>query len=106
MALLQLLLTLLSRTAGRVFSLSWELPLPEHFEAAAKPVTEDQVAEVITCGPDPKRHVSAVQKYVEAGHDHVCVHQVGPDQQGFMKFYERDVLPKVVSARRRVKAGR
>jgi len=34
------------------------------------------------------------------------VHQVGPDQEGFMKFYERDVLPKVVAARRRVKAGR
>jgi G6PDH family F420-dependent oxidoreductase len=93
-------------TSALESSLSWELPLPEHFEAAAKLVTEDQVAEVITCGPDPKRHVSAVQKYVEAGYDHICVHQVGPDQEGFMKFYEQDVLPKVVSARRRVKAGR
>jgi len=27
-------------------------------------------------------------------------------EEGFMKFYERDVLPKVVAARRRVKAGR
>jgi coenzyme F420-dependent glucose-6-phosphate dehydrogenase len=93
-------------TSALESSLSRELPLPEHFEAAAKPVTEDQVAEVITCGPDPKRHLSAVQKYVEAGYDHVCVHQVGPDQEGFMKFYEREVLPKVGSARRRAKAGR
>lgn len=23
----------------------------------------------------------------------VCAHQVGPDQEGFFEFYERDVLP-------------
>ena len=84
-------------TSALESSLSWELPLPEHFEAAAKPITEDQVAEVITCGPDLKRHLSAVQKYAEAGYDHICVHQVGPDQEGFMKFCEREVLPKMSS---------
>lgn len=84
-------------TSALESSLSWELPLPEHFEAAAKPITEDQIAEVITCGPDLKRHLSAVQKYAEAGYDHICVHQVGPDQEGFMRFYEREVLPKMSS---------
>ena len=35
----------------------------------------------------------AIQEYVDAGYDHVYVHQIGPDQEGFLKFYEREVLP-------------
>ena len=34
-------------TAGMESSLSWELPLPQHFEAVAELVTEEQVAESI-----------------------------------------------------------
>jgi hypothetical protein len=56
-------------------------------------ITEDKIAEEVTCGPDPERHIEAIRKYVDAGYDHVCVHQIGPDQAGFMDFYEREVLP-------------
>ena len=70
-------------------SLSWELPLPEHFEAVAELVTQDQVAESVTCGPDPERHLAAIRKYAAAGIDHICVHQVGKDQKGFFEFYAR-----------------
>jgi G6PDH family F420-dependent oxidoreductase len=61
-----------------------ELPLPSHFEEAAELVTEDDIAENIVCGPDPERHISAIQEYIDAGYDHVYVHQVGPDQDGFL----------------------
>lgn len=81
-------------TAAMESSLSWELPLPAHFEAVAELVTEDGVAESILCGPDPKRHLAAIAKYADAGYDHICIHQVGPDQVGFMRFYEREILPK------------
>jgi coenzyme F420-dependent glucose-6-phosphate dehydrogenase len=84
-------------TAAMDSSLAWELPLPAHFEAVAQLVTEDQVAEAITCGPDADAHVQAIREYAEAGYDHVCVHQVGPDQEGFLRFYEREVLPRVGS---------
>jgi G6PDH family F420-dependent oxidoreductase len=78
-------------------ALAWELPLPAHFEAAAQLVTEDAVAESVACGPDPDKHLEAIKKYADAGYDHVCVHQIGPDQEGFIRFYERDVLPKLTS---------
>jgi coenzyme F420-dependent glucose-6-phosphate dehydrogenase len=71
------------------------LPLPRHFEDAAKLVTEDAVAEVIVCGPDPAKHVAAITQYVKAGFDHVLVHQVGPDQAGFFAFYASEVLPRL-----------
>jgi G6PDH family F420-dependent oxidoreductase len=74
--------------------LGQELPLPRHFEQAARMVTEDDVAKKVTCGPDPKKHIKAIKEYVDAGCSHVYVHQVGPEQEGFLKFYEREVLPK------------
>jgi coenzyme F420-dependent glucose-6-phosphate dehydrogenase len=70
-----------------------ELPMPSHFEEAAELVGEEEIASSIVCGPDPERHLAAIREYIEAGYDHVYVHQVGPDQDGFFDFYERDVLP-------------
>jgi coenzyme F420-dependent glucose-6-phosphate dehydrogenase len=72
-----------------------ELPLPRHFEQAAEVVREDDVAGSVVCGPDPEAHLDAIRAYVDAGYDHVYLHQVGPDQEGFFRFYETDVLPKV-----------
>jgi G6PDH family F420-dependent oxidoreductase len=70
-----------------------ELTLPAHFEEAAATLDVEDVAESIVCGPDPDRHRAAIQEYVDAGYDHVYVHQVGPDQDGFLDFYEREILP-------------
>ncbi|HEU5432556.1 MAG TPA: TIGR03557 family F420-dependent LLM class oxidoreductase, partial [Thermomicrobiales bacterium] len=78
--------------------LGQELPTPSYFEQAAKLVTEDRVAKEIICGPDPQKHLAAIEQYVDAGFSHVYVHQVGPDQEGFFRFYEREILPKLESA--------
>lgn len=74
--------------------LSTELALPEHFQDAAKMITEQDVARDVTCGPDPQHHIDQIRKYIAAGYDHVYIHQVGPDQEGFFRFYEKQVLPK------------
>jgi coenzyme F420-dependent glucose-6-phosphate dehydrogenase len=79
--------------------LGQELPLPSHFEAASAMVGEDDVAAAVTCGPDPERHIEAIDAFVDAGYDHVYVHQVGPDQEGFIRFAERELLPHYATAR-------
>jgi len=38
-----------------------------------------------------------IREFVAAGFDHVYVHQVGPDQEGFLDFYEREILPAAES---------
>ena len=73
--------------------LNWELPLPSHFEAAVESVEEDDVAESVICGPDPDGYRKAIQEFVGAGYDHVYLHQIGPDQEGFLRFYERELQP-------------
>ena len=78
-------------TEGVEGQLAQELALPSHFEAAAANVTEEMVAEQIACGPDPERHMAAINKYLEAGFDEVYINQIGPDQEGFFRFYEREL---------------
>jgi coenzyme F420-dependent glucose-6-phosphate dehydrogenase len=82
-------------TAASKGELTQELPTPAHFEQAAKMVREDDVAQVIICGPDPERHIAGVKEFIDAGFDHVYVHQIGPDQEGFFRFYAQEVLPKL-----------
>jgi coenzyme F420-dependent glucose-6-phosphate dehydrogenase len=82
-------------TAAVKGELTQELPTPAHFEQAAKMVREEDVAQAIICGPDSGRHIAGVKEFVDAGIDHIYVHQIGPDQEGFFDFYEREVLPKL-----------
>jgi coenzyme F420-dependent glucose-6-phosphate dehydrogenase len=49
----------------------------------------------VVCGPDPERYVEATTEFVEAGYDHVYFHQIGPDQEGFFRFYERELAPRL-----------
>ncbi|HEY3723270.1 MAG TPA: TIGR03557 family F420-dependent LLM class oxidoreductase [Acidimicrobiia bacterium] len=69
-----------------------ELAVPTQFAAAASLVTEDAVAEQVVCGPDPARHRAAIDRFVAAGFTTVYVHQIGPDQQGFLDFARRELL--------------
>ena len=85
-------------TAAVAGELGQELPLPRHFEQAIKTVREEDVAQTVVCGPDPERHRQAIRQFLEAGIDHVYLHQVGPDQVGFFRFYAREVLPAFRSA--------
>jgi G6PDH family F420-dependent oxidoreductase len=75
--------------------LAQELPTPRHFEQASSLVTEEMVAEAIPCGPDPEKHLESIRQYVEAGFDEVYVQQIGPEQEGFFRFYENEILPKL-----------
>jgi coenzyme F420-dependent glucose-6-phosphate dehydrogenase len=81
--------------AGLEGPLSQELAIPEHYEAAAKLLSEDDVAKTVICGPDPERHLETIRGYEQAGYDHVYVHQVGPDQESFLRFYAEEILQKV-----------
>jgi coenzyme F420-dependent glucose-6-phosphate dehydrogenase len=75
--------------------LSQELPQPQHFEEAAQTITEEMVAELVPCGPDPETHLAQLRKFVDAGYDHVFVHQIGDDQEQAIDFYRREIMPRL-----------
>ncbi|HVL90019.1 MAG TPA: TIGR03557 family F420-dependent LLM class oxidoreductase [Actinomycetota bacterium] len=78
--------------------LTVELPLPRHFEQASQNIDEDDVASSITVGPALGGYVEAVRKYTDAGYDHVYIHQIGPDQSGFIDFARAELLPAIRSS--------
>jgi G6PDH family F420-dependent oxidoreductase len=78
---------------GNLFS---GLETPREFSEAAKQVRLDDVRASIVCGPDPRRYVEAVQECFQAGFQGVALHQIGPDQVGFFRFWERELRPKLV----------
>lgn len=83
-----------------------ELPNPKHFEQLAGIVTEDMVAERVVCGPDMDRHAEEIGAFIDAGYDHVYVHQVGPNQEGFLEAYAKDILPRFAGRAAGATAGR
>ncbi len=84
-------------TAALHGEVSQELPNPSQFTDLVKSVTEDQVAEAILCGPDADPHLEKIEEYTKAGFDHVYVHQVGPDQAGYLDFARKEILPGVAA---------
>ncbi|HVL32275.1 MAG TPA: TIGR03557 family F420-dependent LLM class oxidoreductase [Actinomycetota bacterium] len=76
-------------------SLSVEIATPADFEAACETVRPEDVAQAMPCGPDPEKYLAAIREYADAGYDHVYLHQVGPDQDGFFSFFEREISPKL-----------
>ncbi len=75
--------------------LAQTLPRPRDFADANTLVPRDAVGEQVTCGPDPERHLAAVQPYLEAGFDEVYVQQIGPDQDAFFEAWSGKVLPEL-----------
>ena len=76
-------------------ALGQELATTAHYEAVAELVREEDVAESVVCGPDPERHLEQIRAFEHAGFDHVFVHQIGPEQDGFLRFYSEQVLPRL-----------
>ena len=68
-----------------------ELPNPANFEAVTALATPDQVREQFACGPDPKRHLEVAQEFANAGFDHLVAMNAGPDPDGFMDFFAREL---------------
>lgn len=70
-----------------------ELAEPAAFDAATQLLEPADFRDTVPCGPDPDRYVGAVRRYRDAGFDHVILTQVGPDQAGFLRFWEHELAP-------------
>ncbi len=81
--------------------LSQDLPTPTHFEQASENVTPEMIAESIPCGPDAAPMLESVDQAIDAGADHIYFHQIGPDQEGFIEFWKKELEPELASRRDR-----
>ena len=86
-----------SRWAVTGWKVMSELPNPVNFEAASTTVREDDILEQFACGPDADVHLTAIQEYADAGFDHLVLQNAGPDPDGFIKFYRRELASELGS---------
>jgi len=75
--------------------LTYELPLPRHFEQATEDVTPEQIKEALPVGPDADRYLDQIRQYEQAGYTHLYLHQIGPDQEGFFRFWREELAPRI-----------
>lgn len=73
--------------------LGLELATPEQFAAVAELITTEDVSTRVVCGPDLEPIADRVELFIEAGVDHVFIHQVGPRQRPFLEVAGQELLP-------------
>jgi hypothetical protein len=71
------------------------LPRPQDFEAASSLVPVEAMGDQFACGPDPKKHLAVLRKYIDAGFDEVYVQQIGGNHEKFFRTWADDVLPAI-----------
>ncbi len=74
--------------------LNWEIPTPKYFEELAGMTDPETLTRHMACGNDPQSHIDEIKNFINAGYDHVFIHQLGPEQEGFINFYKEEVLPE------------
>jgi coenzyme F420-dependent glucose-6-phosphate dehydrogenase len=72
-----------------------DLARPKDFEAVLAPLPEPALTDGVICGPDPELYVEAIARFAAAGYTEVYVHQIGPDQQEFLRFEAEHVRPRL-----------
>ena len=80
-----------SRWALTGWKVMSELPNPVNFDAASATVRAEDVVQQFAVGPDPEKYVQHVQQYVDAGFDHIVLQNAGPDPEGFVDFFTREL---------------
>jgi len=73
--------------------LSQDLPTYQHFEWATSNATMEMTTSSTPCGPDPQPVLEKIQQLESAGIDHIHLHQIGPDQEGFFRFWGEQLRP-------------
>jgi len=76
-------------------SASQELPLPKDFEQLVEDRDADELEGTIPLGPDADEYLEQLQEYDKAGYTHVCIHQIGSDQAGFLEFAKGELMPRI-----------
>lgn len=74
-----------------------ELPNPANFEAASATVREEDIRQQFAVGPDPEPYLEAASEYARAGYDNLVLMNAGPDPDGFLDFFQRELSERLRS---------
>lgn len=75
--------------------LNVELRLPKDYMSAASSLSPDQITANIPLGQDVEKILESINTYTQAGFDHIYIHNIGPNQAEFIKFFTHKIIPKI-----------
>jgi hypothetical protein len=52
----------------------------------------EELEGTIPLGPDVDEYLDQIEEYGKAGYTHLAIHQIGPDQEGFLAFVQSELL--------------
>ena len=67
----------------------------EDFEAMAKLVRPEDFKNRVLISPDPDEHLAYLQHFLDLGFGEIYVHNVGREQEEFIRVYGERVIPKL-----------
>jgi G6PDH family F420-dependent oxidoreductase len=89
----------LAHKYSRFGALGWsvlsELPSVAAFEEATQFVKPADLRDSVPHGPDVDTYVKAVKKFTDADFDHLALQAIGPDQEGFIRFFKEQLGPQL-----------
>jgi G6PDH family F420-dependent oxidoreductase len=68
---------------------------PEDFEAMAKIVRPENFKNRVLMSPDLEEHTASIQHYIDLGFGEIYVHNVGRNQEEFVRVYGERVIPNL-----------
>ena len=68
---------------------------PEDFEAMAKLVRPENYKNRVLISPDLDEHLAHLQHFADLGFSEIYVHNVGRNQEAFIRAYGERVIPRV-----------
>ena len=74
-----------------------DIKSPLDFEQMAKLVRAEDFKGRMLISSDPEKHRQQIQKFIDLGFDQVYLHNVGRNQEEWIRVFGRDVLPKLVA---------
>lgn len=83
--------------SGLTGQMNQDLRTIADYEDAVALVSADRLAEKVPCGPEVGPIVAMAEEAIEAGVDHLYFHQIGPDQEGFVQFWDEELQPALAS---------
>lgn len=72
-----------------------DLPSVAHFDALAKHVKPEDVAEMVRISSKPEQHIEWIKQDLELDFDQIIVHNVNREQEEFIEDFGSSVLPKL-----------
>ena len=68
---------------------------PQQFDRATAHIRPEDMEGHILIAADPARHARWIAEYAALGFDEIYIHNAGRNQEAFIKFFGREVLPRL-----------